>query len=50
VILDENFKKNIVIKIKNIWLNPEFQRHSGLASTMRIPKMVPIGEKAFAPL
>jgi Protein of unknown function DUF262 len=50
VILNENFKKDIISKIKNIWFNPEFQRHSGLSSIMRIPKIVPIGEKAFAPL
>lgn len=47
--LDEEFKAKIISKIKAIWENPSFQARSGsgMPATMRIPTIVPIGEKAF---
>lgn len=49
-ILDEEFKAKIISKIKAIWEDPSFQARSGsgMPATMRIPTIVPIGEKAFA--
>lgn len=48
--LDEKFKEKIIEKIKGIWDDKSFQARSGsgMPATMRIPTIVPIGEKAFS--
>lgn len=47
--LTDEFKVEVINKIKSIWTNPAFQSRSGsgIPVTLRIPTILPIGETVF---
>lgn len=43
-------RENIVDKIKNIWINRDFEKYSGsgVRASSRVPKLIPLGRTIFA--